>query len=37
MSQSSRPVECTGAQGALNSIYCRDPDGNMIVIASTVI
>jgi catechol 2,3-dioxygenase-like lactoylglutathione lyase family enzyme len=28
------PVEKTGAQGAMTSHYCRDPDGNLIEVAS---
>jgi catechol 2,3-dioxygenase-like lactoylglutathione lyase family enzyme len=30
------PVEKQGAKGALMSVYCRDPDGNLIEIASYV-
>ena len=28
------PVEKAGALGTINSVYCRDPDGNLIEIAS---
>jgi catechol 2,3-dioxygenase-like lactoylglutathione lyase family enzyme len=28
------PTEKTGARGTLPSVYCRDPDGNLIEIAS---
>jgi catechol 2,3-dioxygenase-like lactoylglutathione lyase family enzyme len=28
------PVEQTGAIGPMTSVYCRDPDGNLIEIAS---
>jgi catechol 2,3-dioxygenase-like lactoylglutathione lyase family enzyme len=28
------PVAKTGAQGAMTSHYCRDPDGNLIEVAS---
>ena len=28
------PVPKTGALGPMNSVYCRDPDGNLIEIAS---
>ena len=27
------PVERTGARGSITSIYCRDPDGNLIELA----
>jgi catechol 2,3-dioxygenase-like lactoylglutathione lyase family enzyme len=28
------PVERTGARGTLRSVYCRDPDGNLIEVSS---
>jgi len=28
------PIERTGALGAMTSIYCRDPDGNLVEVAS---
>ena len=28
------PVQRTGALGAMRSVYCRDPDGNLVEIAS---
>ena len=28
------PVAKTGAQGSMTSHYCRDPDGNLIEVAS---
>ena len=27
------PVERTGALGAMQSVYCRDPDGNLVEVA----
>ncbi len=31
---SAGPVECTGAQGPITSLYCRDPDGNIIEVSN---
>ncbi|MEE8189884.1 MAG: VOC family protein, partial [Kiloniellales bacterium] len=28
------PVERTGAAGTLRSVYCRDPDGNLIEVSN---
>ena len=28
------PVKRTGARGTMTSVYCRDPDGNLIEVAS---
>jgi catechol 2,3-dioxygenase-like lactoylglutathione lyase family enzyme len=28
------PVERAGARGAMTSVYCRDPDGSLIEIAT---
>ena len=28
------PVERSGAEGTLRSVYCRDPDGNLIEVSS---
>jgi catechol 2,3-dioxygenase-like lactoylglutathione lyase family enzyme len=28
------PVEKTGALGPICSVYCRDPDGNLVEVAS---
>jgi catechol 2,3-dioxygenase-like lactoylglutathione lyase family enzyme len=29
-----RPVQRTGAVGPLNSVYLRDPDGNLVELAA---
>ncbi len=28
------PVERSGALGPMTSVYCRDPDGNLVEVAS---
>jgi catechol 2,3-dioxygenase-like lactoylglutathione lyase family enzyme len=30
------PVERTGATGPIRSVYCRDPDGNLIEVANLI-
>ncbi len=30
------PVERTGARGRMNSVYCRDPDGNLVELSELV-
>lgn len=31
------PVEKIGAQGRMNSVYCRDPDGNLIELSELIL
>jgi catechol 2,3-dioxygenase-like lactoylglutathione lyase family enzyme len=31
------PVEKIGAQGRMNSVYCRDPDGNLIELSELIV
>jgi len=34
--EGSKVVERTGAAGKLRSVYCRDPDGNLIEVSNYV-
>ncbi len=34
LGQPGGPVERTGAEGTLRSVYCRDPDGNLIEVSN---
>jgi catechol 2,3-dioxygenase-like lactoylglutathione lyase family enzyme len=34
--EGSKVVERTGAVGKLRSVYCRDPDGNLIEVSNYV-